>query len=412
MIYDICREDEKSVRNPDTTKRMWVYRGTLGSKSWFDHSARQKRVKEIRARKPTEAHRRQDAARKAQLDIIVERKVKRASRSKAGLTAGAREAFDLYRLEHDMYALPSKRVTDGKKNHDQGIFKSVNSTTKKGVLEVDVRGNLVDDLPMLSCVDRALFSHTLFLYYSTKRAGLCTKWTVRNLDFFPFLRFYQLFTRGESAVELPPSRLHIEFDKEKEETDDGLHAKRFVHMKRLVKLHWLDVFPLWDCLTGLSDRQDFKGPLGDYMYSVRQFVALYRIGHEAWKSLSVEYLRFCGAIGEDGSSESDFVTLSDAELVEAVIDMLCKAIEYNLGYTGSYARIGRDQTECDQDVFETFRYKGSHVRVAHQKEHATVHVVSLYRRRVDKALRERLGEAYEDWESISDDALIPEGVVL
>ncbi|KAI4949487.1 hypothetical protein J4E91_005226 [Alternaria rosae] len=326
MIYDICPDNEKSVRNPDMTKRTWVYQGTLGSKSWFDHSARQKRVKEIRAKKPTEAHRRQDAARKARLDIIVERKVKRASRSKAGLTAGAHEAFDLYRLEHDMYALPSKRVTDGKSNLDQGIFKSVNSTTKKGALEVDVRGNLVDGLPTLSYVDRALFSHTI-----------------------PLLR----------------------------------HEER-----------------------------RFMDQMANYMYSLRQIVALYRIGHEAWKSLSAEYLRLCEAMGGEGSLESKFATLSDAELIEAVVEMLCRAIAYNLGYTGSYSRVGRDQTEWSQDVFEAFKYKGSHVMTAYQKEHTIVHVVSLYRKKVDKALRERLGGAYEEWESVSDDALIPEGVVL
>ncbi|KAH6881597.1 hypothetical protein BKA58DRAFT_445800 [Alternaria rosae] len=226
------------------------------------------------------------------------------------------------------------------------------------------------------------------------------------MDFFPFLRFYQSFTTSENAVEIPPSRLHIEFDKEDEEADDGLHVKR------LVELHWLYGFPLWGCLTGLFNRQDRKGPFGDYMYSVRQIVALYRIGHEAWKSLSIEQLRLCEAMGDDSSLESNFATLSDAELVEAVIDMLCRAIEYNLGYIGSYARIGRDQTEWDQCIFETFRYKGSPVRTACQKEHAIVHIISLYRKKVDKALREQLEEAYEDWESAQDDALIPEGVVL
>ena len=116
-------------------------------------------------------------------------------------------------------------------------------------------------------------------------------------------------------------------------------------------------------------------------------------------------------MGDDDALESDFATLSDAELVEAVIDMLCGAIEYNLGYTGSYARIGRDQTEWDQDIFETFRYKGSHFRTAYEKEHAIVRVVSLYRK-VDRTLRDQLGEIYEDWESVPDDAFIPEGVVL
>jgi hypothetical protein len=38
--------------------------------------------------------------------------------------------------------------------------------------------------------------------------------------------------------------LHIEFDKDEEEKDGGLHAKNFSQVKRLVELHWLQGFPL------------------------------------------------------------------------------------------------------------------------------------------------------------------------
>ena len=402
MIYNFCLDDEKLARNPDMTKRTVARTGLWSSKTRYDHSARQKRVLEIRAEKPTDAHREEDDSRKAHLDMIAKNELKRAERSEAGLTAGAREAFDLYKLEYDMYASPSAPATDGENNHDQGIFMSGDMTTKKGVLEVDVRGNLVDDLPMLSYVDREIFSHTLFLYYSTVSEGLWVRWVVRNLDFFPFLRFYQAFTTGDNAVEIPPSRLHIEIDDIEEEIDDGLHAKKFVHAKRLIELHWLEGLPLFGCLTGLCDRGDCKGPFGDYMYSVRQIVALYRIDNEAWHSLSVKYLHDWETMDAYDSIESDFTDLDDAELVEQVIDTLCKGIEYNLGYKGSYSRLGRDKTEWSQDDLELFHYKGSHAKTAYEKEHAIVRVVSLYRKKVDRELRWRLGNTYEEWERLPD----------
>jgi hypothetical protein len=148
------------------------------------------------------------------------------------------------------------------------------------------------------------------------------------------------------------------------------------------------------------------------MYSVRQIVALYRTDYEAWKSLSIKHLYECRMMDEEDSSTEELAALSDDELVEAVIDMLCRAIEYNLGYGGFYSHVGRDKTEWNEDAITMFSYKRSYVKVAYEKEHAIVHVVGQYRKRVDKELRERLGGAYEEWEELPDKEGIPEGVVL
>ncbi len=388
------------------------YRSAYGSKREYEYAARQRRTMDIRMSKPTETHKNKDAARKFRLDAIAERRLQRANSAKGGLTASAREAFDLYRLEHDMYTERAKTVDYGETNHDQGIFKPGDKVEKKGVLQVDARGNLIDDLPIISLVNRSVFEETFSLYYSRLREGLWVKWKVRNLDFFPFLRFYRALTAGKYSPQISQSRLHIEFETEKEEIDDRLHASKFFRVKRLVELHWLDGCPLWGCLTGLSDRQDCKGPFGDYMYSVRQIVALYRTDYEAWKSLSIKYLYACRMMDEEEPSTDELEALSDAELIEAVIDMLYRAIEYNLGYGGSYSRVGRDKTEWNENAITMFSYKGSHVKVAYEKEHAIVHVVGQYRKRVDKELRERLAEAYEEWEELPDKEGIPEGVVL
>jgi hypothetical protein len=264
------------------------------------------------------------------------------------------------------------------------------------------------------CSSLIVSSSRIHSISSTRRRGesLWVKWIIRNLDFFSFLRFFQALTTGTHPVEIGPSRLHIEFDEDEEEKDDGLHAKKSSQVKRLVELHWLQGFPLLGCLTGLTDRTDCKGPFGDYMYSVRQIVALHRVASEVWKWHSVKYPRLCGMMENDESSANTFATMSDAELVEAVIETLCRAMEYHLGYEGNYTRVGRDGTEWDKDVFQFFKHKGTHRKVAYAKEHAMVHIIGQYRRKVDEELRELLGEAYGEWEKLPDDQGIPEGVVL
>jgi hypothetical protein len=68
-----------------------------------------------------------------------------------------------------MYTKRAETVPYGQTNHDQGIFKSRDKVEKKGALKVDARGDLVNDLSMVSLVDRHLFYDTFFLYYSATR---------------------------------------------------------------------------------------------------------------------------------------------------------------------------------------------------------------------------------------------------
>lgn len=65
-------------------------------------------------------------------------------------------------------------------------------------------------------------------------------------------------------------------------------STRFENIKRLIELHWLDGVPLWGCLTGLYSDRDI-GPLEDWLYSVRQIVALYRCDYAAWKEETITY---------------------------------------------------------------------------------------------------------------------------
>ncbi|KAA8618219.1 hypothetical protein PtrV1_09726 [Pyrenophora tritici-repentis] len=252
--------------------------------------------------------------------------------------------------------------------------------------------------------ERQIFHDTFYLYYSRKREGLWFTWTVKNLDFFHFLRFWQsLMTRGDHSVEIKPEEVHLKFVDENEMKDIVLHDRKFENVKRLVELHWLEGFPLWGRLTGCTDFEDDRGPFFDWMYSVRQIVALYRVNRETWKSHSIKHLRKCEDLDDDESLETNFPALADVELVEKIIDMLCYAIEYNLGYRGNYTLLGRDGKECDKDVFKVFWYKRNHRKIALEREHAFVHHVRQYRNKIDKELRDLLGETYGEWERLADD---------
>jgi hypothetical protein len=238
---------------------------------------------------------------------------------------------------------------------------------------------------------------------------------VGHLDFFPFLRFYQLLTKtlyprkhdsskphkgGPDSKKIDSSKLYILFDLGEDQRDGVLHATKFSQVKRLIELHWVDGLPIWGCLTGLGDCYgDCEGPFADWMYSVRQIVALYRVDRETWKSHSLKYLHMYKWMDHNEASADSSTTLSNPELIEAVIDMLCKAIEFNLGYEGNFSLINRKGEEWkNKGVFKMFQYKGKYRKVALEKQHAIVHIVGQYRAMVDAELRERLGEACEEWE--------------
>jgi hypothetical protein len=212
-------------------------------------------------------------------------------------------------------------------------------------------------------------------------------------------------------MEISPSRIRIEFS-DGELLDDGLHAKKFSHVRRLIEPHWLDGFPLWGYLTGLSDRPDCKGPFGDYMYFVRQIMALYRIDPQTWKQHSTEYLRRCHQLVDDKSSANGYETPSDDRMVELIIDLLCGASEIHLEYGDNYVRVGRNGSQLGASDFEVFRYKGKYRKTAYVMAHAFVHIVCQYRDKVDRKLRQRLGGECEKWEKLPDDEAIPDGVVL
>jgi hypothetical protein len=120
---------------------------------------------------------------------------------------------------------------------------------------------------MLLLVNRQIFHNRFYLYFSTKREGLWFQWTIRNLDFFPFLLFCQTLTTGDWRLEVRPDETRVKYDDTDEGKDKVLHTQKFENTKRLIELHWLEDFSLWACLTGCSNHQ----PIDDDEHNSRTY---------------------------------------------------------------------------------------------------------------------------------------------
>ncbi|CBY00318.1 predicted protein [Plenodomus lingam JN3] len=186
---------------------------------------------------------------------------------------GAQDAFDRYQLEHDMYTRQCSHENHDGLDEDES-YAYFDQLEKSTMATINTRGNLCDNLLMLSLVNRQLFKETFSLYYSTPREGLWFKWVVRNLDFLPLLRFWQTIARH---VEIEPDRLQIQFDTRDQYKSKKMHVEQFENVRRLIEPHWLDGLPLWSCLTGLNEYRNSIGPFGDWTYAIRQIVAVYRV---------------------------------------------------------------------------------------------------------------------------------------
>jgi hypothetical protein len=182
--------------------------------------------------------------------------------------------------------------------------------------------------------------------------------------------------------------------------DVALEATKFENVRRLIELHWLEGFPLWGTLTrlrefkGWEDRDNSNSLFGDWLYQVRQIVALYRIDRQTWRDTSIAYIKDYELVANDLVSSS-WEEASDADLVEAVIRLLTNAIEYHLGYKGKYSVSDRDGKDYSPWDSKPFLYEIQFAKVAKEREYAVVHVVRLYYENIDGFLRAQLGDGYD-----------------
>ncbi|KAJ4340947.1 hypothetical protein N0V95_007349 [Ascochyta clinopodiicola] len=161
---------------------------------------------------------------------------------------------------------------------------------------------------------------------------------------------------------------------------------------------------------------DDKITLGVWFYSIRQIVALHRIEISKWRDLSTQLLRGHDVIHND----EWFWPLSDSSLIENVISVFNEALEYRVGRKGRYAQ-GRygdagdgqgpheAKTSARQSPMSRF---ASYDLIVTEREHAIVHIVNLYRVKINGALRLEFGNVYEEWELAEDEKKIPEDVIF
>jgi hypothetical protein len=375
-----------------------------------------------------------EAARRSMLYRLGTRRLSRLG-SLGRHVPGDREAFEQYRLQHETYSRrcwheddheeadePDHEMEDeeegdsddGDEAEDDNA--SIHEYDDASVVYVNARGNLCDDLPMLALTCRQVLCEIWNQIYPRLNSATRYHATIRSLNFSPFFRFCQMLGKSPLKIlDVSADLVDIRFDTKLRGKDEALHAKTFQHVKRLIELHWLHGFPLWGVLTGLSSNgTNPRNPFTDFMYSVRQIVALWRVDNQKWRLKSTEYLARCLRI--EGHkieiTDSYWRQFTDGVIIEAIIEMLVKAVEYRLGYEGSWSPVGRDKSEWHKKQMEMFRFQGDHRKVAYQKEHSVARMVDMYCEDVDERLRHVLRDRYEEWEMLPDSAAIPQDVLL
>jgi hypothetical protein len=194
-----------------------------------------------------------------------------------------------------------------------------------------------------------------------------------------------------------------------------MYATKFDGLKTLIELHWLEGLPLWACVAA---RQETKGEASDgvvhvseeadefhalhgpasldnltnWIYCVRQVVALSRTNNTAWQRVSLQYFQRYEPYQSNGS-------FLDSELVGVVIDAMGEAMKYGVGYKS-------------KDKKDYFRFRSGFRKFAGKKENMKVALLYDYCVEVGKLLREDLADGYAEWEKNEDENFVPRGLLL
>ncbi|KAF1918831.1 hypothetical protein BDU57DRAFT_121428 [Ampelomyces quisqualis] len=159
-----------------------------------------------------------------------------------------------------------------------------------------------------------------------------------------------------TASDVTSNRVQTAFDAKLAQRDVEANQATAHNIKRLIEVHWLHGFPLWASLTSLSDQAQIL--FTDYMYSVRQVVALWRLDETLWRRLTVRSLRVYDLVKCRVSQEMFWANKSTPELVEAAISMLAEASEFKLGYRGSWSPEARGGSDWHEKHMRMFWYRG------------------------------------------------------
>jgi hypothetical protein len=174
MIYDVSMEDDEEARQSrirpcDKPERYRYRSGASGSRRRILIAGYSRRDEGKCKIEPTSEQKKQESGLRALFNRVIKRRLNKETTD--GLyTAGCREAFEKYEAEHEMY---TRRCAH--KNHDEED-KNIDNNKKnntnldpKHVISINARGNICDDMPMFSLVNRQIFHDTFYLFFSTAR---------------------------------------------------------------------------------------------------------------------------------------------------------------------------------------------------------------------------------------------------
>jgi len=202
---------------------------------------------------------------------------------------------------------------------------------------------------------------------------------------------------------------------------------KYEKVHRMVEQHFLDDLPLWGCLTGLREEKGLgrtgkearsKRAFWEWLYAVRQITAFYHLDRAKWLDASIKYLNQKEFVELAEEAEETWIWGKDdpeEEILEFIIGFLAKAIEYACGYHGSWDYGQRDESS-DEEYGQSclyapnfdrgyakryrrkgyFRYEEEPEKIAHEMEHAFVHLASQYCAHISELLKAALGDEMEE----------------
>lgn len=139
------------------------------------------------------------------------------------------------------------------------------------VIRINEPGNICDDLPFLAQTCHKILGEMWISCFSklesigpeikkAEKAQVLAKIEyeakVKNFDYFPLFRFFQMLHRKERGVDVKGHMVRILLVDDFAE--EATWNTKFSKVERLLEMHWLDNLPLWGCLTGLKKVDGLK----------------------------------------------------------------------------------------------------------------------------------------------------------
>lgn len=346
--------------------------------------------------------------------------------NKGSISEAVYAAYNDYKLDysHELdFPDPNDSVDHRQPRRCKSLWPNVVDEHIEPLLLLSGRGNLGKTLPPLALVNRQILLE-LWTRYLTREPGLLAM--VAGFNFRPLFRFcrmmrticFQTFTARNVHIGLTFSA--------------GPCNNDYSNLCVAFANHWLGGFPLWHpvrsshssseppsdsssewSLDSSSNPSSNPEPdmnqeclLKHWMYFVRQAAALYRIDDVFWATITRPFLQVFSDIFGDRELHDPSGEGTPILIVKDALWMISEAAKYRMGYSGEWT---------DDKAYD---YNGEYLlgsddaRTASQKEYTLVEIVEGYRQAVDRALREKLGHCYDEWEQMSEDATVPdEGVI-